>query len=218
MNKEQVRARIEEIGIVPAIRVQRTEDALFAAEAIVESGIPILEVTMTVPGAVEVIESLVRMHPDLIVGAGTLFDIETTRRCLDAGARFVTTPGLDVEIVHFARHHNVVVFPGALTPTEITDAWKIGVDFVKVFPCSMYGGATYIKSLKLPFRDVPLMASGGVTQHNAGEFILAGAMVLGIGRHLIEPAAIERRERGWILELGRRYLHVVQEARERLKG
>jgi 2-dehydro-3-deoxyphosphogluconate aldolase / (4S)-4-hydroxy-2-oxoglutarate aldolase len=218
MNRQQVRKRIEEIGVIPAIRVLSGEDALFAAEAVAESGIPIMEVTMTVPGAVEVIATLASKHPDLIVGAGTLFDAATATRCLDAGARFLTTPGLDLEIVDFAHKHDVVVFPGALTPTEITAAWKARVDFVKVYPCSMHGGAAYIKALKLPFQDVPLIASGGVTQHNAAEFILAGAVGLGIGRHLIQPAAIERRERGWILELGRRYLHVIEEARAQLKG
>jgi 2-dehydro-3-deoxyphosphogluconate aldolase/(4S)-4-hydroxy-2-oxoglutarate aldolase len=218
MNREQVRARIEEIGIIPAIRVHSEEDALFAAEAVAASGIPIVEVTMTVPGAMKVIATLVRTHPNLIVGAGSLFDINAVRRCLDVGATFVTAPGLDLEIVDFARKSKVVVFPGALTPTEITVAWKAGADFVKVFPCSMAGGPAYIKSLKMPFPDIPLIAAGGVNQHNAAEFILAGAVAVGIGTHLVQPAAIVKRERGWILELGRRYLSLIQEAREQLKG
>jgi 2-dehydro-3-deoxyphosphogluconate aldolase/(4S)-4-hydroxy-2-oxoglutarate aldolase len=218
MNREQVRARIEEIGIIPAIRVHSEEDALFAAEAVAASGIPIVEVTMTVPGAMKVIATLVRTHPNLIVGAGSLFDINAVRRCLDVGATFVTAPGLDLEIVDFARKSKVVVFPGALTPTEITVAWKAGADYVKVFPCSMAGGPAYIKSLKMPFPDVPLIAAGGVNQHNAAEFILAGAVAVGIGTHLVQPAAIVKRERGWVLELGRRYLNLIQEAREQLKG
>jgi 2-dehydro-3-deoxyphosphogluconate aldolase/(4S)-4-hydroxy-2-oxoglutarate aldolase len=132
MTKEQIRDRIQEIGIIPAIRVSNAEDALFAAEAVCESGIPIVEVTMTVSGAVKVIQEITRNKPDVIVGAGTLFDLDSARRCLDAGASFLTSPGLDLEIVEFARRHQVVVFPGALTPTEIMSAWKAGSDFVKV--------------------------------------------------------------------------------------
>jgi 2-dehydro-3-deoxyphosphogluconate aldolase/(4S)-4-hydroxy-2-oxoglutarate aldolase len=218
MNKDQVRARIEEIGVIPAIRVESAGDALFAAEAIAESGIPIVEVTMTVPGALQVIETLARSHQDFVVGAGTVFDIDTARRCLDAGAQFVTMPGLDLEIVEFTRSQGAVVFPGVLSPTEVTVAWKAGVDFVKVFPCAIHGGPAYFKTLRLPFPHTKMIAAGGVNQHNAAEFILAGAVAVGIGRHLIQPAAIERRERGWILELGRRYLHVIREAREQLKN
>ena len=213
MNKAEIRARIVEIGIIPAIRLSSAADALFAAEAVSASGIPIVEVTMTIPGAVEVIEELVRDNGDLIVGAGTVFDLDIARRCLNAGARFLTSPGLDLEIVDFARQHDVLVFPGALTPTEITAARKAGADLVKVFPCSQLGGAAYIRALQSPFPDVPLIASGGVTQQTAGDFILAGAVAVGVGRDLIQPRAIERRERDWIRELARRFLRIVKEAR-----
>jgi 2-dehydro-3-deoxyphosphogluconate aldolase/(4S)-4-hydroxy-2-oxoglutarate aldolase len=213
MTREEVRARIQEIGIIPAVRLYTQEDALFAAEAISSSGIPIVEVTMTVPGAVEVIRELTRQSPDVLVGAGTVFRVETARRCLDAGATFLTTPGLDLEIVNFALGRGVVVFPGALTPTEVMAAWKAGADFVKVFPCSANGGPNYIRSLKAPFSEVPLIASGGVNQTNAIDFIRAGAVALGIGRDLIHQDAIKKRERGWITELARRYLSMVKEAR-----
>jgi 2-dehydro-3-deoxyphosphogluconate aldolase/(4S)-4-hydroxy-2-oxoglutarate aldolase len=218
MTKENVRARIEQVGIIPAIRLSSAPDALFAAEAVSDSGIPIMEVTMTVPGAVGVIEELVRSHDDLIVGAGTVLDIDIARDCVNAGATFLTSPGLDVEIVDFALKRNILVIPGALTPTEVGSARKAGADLVKVFPCSQLGGASYIKALKSPFPDVPLIASGGVTQHNAAEFILAGAVALGIGRHLIQPHAIERHERGWIRELARRFLHIVSEARAQMQA
>jgi 2-dehydro-3-deoxyphosphogluconate aldolase/(4S)-4-hydroxy-2-oxoglutarate aldolase len=213
MTRAEIRARIEEIGIIPAIRVSSAEDALFAAEAVSESAIPIVEVTMTVPGAVEVIRELTSHHPSVLVGAGTLFHTDTARRCLDAGAAFLTTPGLDMEIVNFGLERGVVVFPGALTPTEISLAWKAGVDFVKVFPCFANGGPSYIQALKGPFADVPLIASGGVNQMNAMDFIRAGAVALGIGRDLIHQDAIKRRERGWITELARRYTKIVAEAR-----
>jgi 2-dehydro-3-deoxyphosphogluconate aldolase/(4S)-4-hydroxy-2-oxoglutarate aldolase len=217
LTKEQIRARIQEIGIIPAVRVHSAEDALFAAEAVRVSGIPIVEVTMTIPGAIEVIRELVTQNSELIVGAGTVLYLETARRCVDAGAAFLTSPGLDHDIVNFAVGRNVLAFPGALTPTEIMEAWKAGSDFVKVFPCFANGGPAYSRSLKLAFPDVPLIASGGVDQQNAGDFILAGAVALGIGRHLIHPDAIKRRERGWIHELSRRYLAMVNEARSELK-
>jgi 2-dehydro-3-deoxyphosphogluconate aldolase/(4S)-4-hydroxy-2-oxoglutarate aldolase len=213
MTREEVRARIEEIGIIPAVRLFSKEDAMFAAEAVCEGAIPIVEVTMTVPGAVEVIRELTRQNTGILVGAGTLFHVENARRCLDAGALFLTTPGLDLEIVNFALGRGVVVLPGALTPTEITAAWKAGSDFVKVFPCAANGGPNYIRALKGPFADVPLIASGGVNQTNAIDFIRAGAVALGIGRDLIHHDAIKRRERGWITELARRYTKMVSEAR-----
>lgn len=186
---------------------------MFAAEAVCAGGIPIVEVTMTVPGAVEVIRELTRQNSGIIVGAGTLFRVETARRCLDAGAAFLTTPGLDLEIVNFALGHGVVTFPGALTPTEISAAWKAGSDFVKVFPCAANGGPSYIRALKGPFSEVPMIASGGVNQTNAVDFVRAGAVALGIGRDLIHQDAIRRRERGWITELARRYTKMVAEAR-----
>ncbi len=215
MNKDAIRTRIEQIGIIPAIRLSSGEDALFAAKAVADSGIPIAEVTMTVPGAVEVISELARDRPELIVGAGTIVDIEMARRCLDAGAKFLTTTGLDIQVVEFALKHDVVVFPGALTPTEIMTAWKAGSDFVKVFPCSLLGGPIYIKALKSPFPDIRLIASGGVTQRNTADFILAGAAGVGIGRDLISPEAVERREVDWIRELAGRLSQIVREARSR---
>ena len=213
MTKEEVRARIEEIGIIPAVRLYSAEDALFAAEAVCDGGIPIVEVTMTVPGALEVIRELTRHNTGIVVGAGTLFHVENARRCLDAGAVFLTSPGLDLEIVNFAIGKDVVVLPGALTPTEIVGAWKAGADFVKVFPCAANGGPNYIRALKAPFADIPLIASGGVNQTNAVDFIRAGAVALGIGRDLIHHDAIKRRERSWITELARRYTKMVADAR-----
>jgi len=168
---------------------------------------------MTVPGAVKVIAQLARQNSALLVGAGTVFDVETAQQCLDAGAAFLTTTGLDLEIVNFAAKHGVVIFPGALTPGEVMAAWKAGADFVKIFPCAPVGGPRYIRALKAPFPKIPLIASGGVNQETAAAFIRAGAVALGIGRDLIHPDAIKRREAGWIRELSRRYLSLVKEAR-----
>lgn len=213
MNKEEIRTRILEIGIIPAIRLYSAEDAVFAVEAVAESGIPIAEVTLTTPGAVGVISELARTRPELIIGAGTLVDIEKARQCVDAGAKFLTSPGFDVHVTEFALKNDVVVFPGALTPSEIMAAWQSGADFVKVFPCSVLGGASYIKALKSPFPNIPLIASGGVTQGSAADFILAGASGIGIGRDLINPEAVQRRELDWIRELAGRFLKTVKHAR-----
>jgi 2-dehydro-3-deoxyphosphogluconate aldolase / (4S)-4-hydroxy-2-oxoglutarate aldolase len=213
MSKEEVRNCIEQVGIIPAIRFSSAEDAWFAVEAISDSGIPIVEVTLTIPGAVEMIRQLAKKDRELIVGAGTVEDVETARRCLDAGAQFLTSPGVDVQVVEFAVKQDVVVFPGAMTPSEVMAAWKAGSDFVKVFPCSMLGGASYIKTLKSPFPNVPLIASGGVTQQTTTDFIQAGAVAVGIGRDLIYPEAVRRRDRDWILELGRRFVKIVNDAR-----
>ncbi len=214
MTREVVRARIAEVGIIPGIRVSSPQDALFAAQAVASGGIPIVEITMTVPGALDVISHLVESEPDLIVGAGTVWDVETARRCLDAGARFLTTTGLDLKTVEFAAQQKVVIFPGALTPTEVMMAWKAGVDFVKIFPCSQMGGAPYMKALKAPFPQIPLIASGGVNQLNVADFILAGATAVGVGAHLVPKKAIELRQPHRIHELAVRLVSTVREARK----
>jgi 2-dehydro-3-deoxyphosphogluconate aldolase/(4S)-4-hydroxy-2-oxoglutarate aldolase len=213
MNKETIRARIEEIGIIPAIRLSSANDALFAVKAVADCGIPIAEITMTVPGAIELIAELRRDRPELIVGAGTVVDTETARRCLDAGALFLSSPGLGLQVVEFAVKQNVVVLAGALTPSEIMTAWQAGADMVKVFPCSRLGGVSYINALKSPFPHIPLIASGGVTQGNTADFILAGAAAVGIGRDLINREAVRRRELDWIRELAGRFLQIVKRAR-----
>ena len=218
MKKEEVRARIEEIGIVPAVRFHSAEDTRFATQAVAHGGIPIVEITMTVPGAIELIADLARNSPDVIVGAGTIFDTETASRCLDAGANFLTSPGLDLQLVEFAIKKKIVVLAGALTPTEVTIAWKAGADFVKVFPCSLVGGDNYIKALKGPFREVPLIAAGGVNQVTAANFILAGAAAIGVGGELVPEEAIRLRQEERIHELARRFVRFVSKARAQMAG
>jgi 2-dehydro-3-deoxyphosphogluconate aldolase/(4S)-4-hydroxy-2-oxoglutarate aldolase len=213
MTREDVRTRIEEIGVIPAIRVSTPVDALLAAEAVAGAGIPIVELTMTVPGAIGVIAALVKQHPDLVVGAGTVWDSETAAQCLDAGASFLTSTGLDLDVVRFAHERNTVVFPGVLTPSEVMAAWKAGADFVKIFPCSHMGGASYIRTLKVPFPKVRLIASGGVNQENVAEYILAGAVAVGVAGHLIPKKAIELRQPHRIHELARRFVGAVDAAR-----
>jgi 2-dehydro-3-deoxyphosphogluconate aldolase/(4S)-4-hydroxy-2-oxoglutarate aldolase len=213
MNKTEVCSRIEEIGIIPAVRVATAEHAHFAAEAVNRAGVPIAELTMTVPHAIDVISRLAKNLPELIVGAGTVVDTETAQRCLDAGAKFLTSPGLVMEVVEFAVKNDVVVFPGALTPTEVITAWKAGADFVKIFPCAQIGGPAYIRALKVPLHQVPLIASGGVNQVTAANFIRAGATALGVGAELIPHEALRIRREEQIHELARRFLTIVKGAR-----
>jgi 2-dehydro-3-deoxyphosphogluconate aldolase / (4S)-4-hydroxy-2-oxoglutarate aldolase len=213
VKKEDVCAHIQEIGILPAIRVSSAEEALFAAEQMFKWGINVVELTMTVPGAIRVIADLVRTSPTLLVGAGTVLDDETARACVDAGATFVTSPGINPKIVEFAVRHKVAAIPGALTPSEVMMACDAGADMIKIFPCSAVGGPSYIKALKAPFPNVSFIASGGVDQVTAGEFIRAGAVAVGIGSKLIPPEAVDGRDQNWIHELTGRFLSIVQRAR-----
>ena len=214
MKKEEVRARIEELAIVPAVRAANADDALFAAEAVSRGGLPIVELTMTVPNATELIAQLVKKHPHMLVGAGTVLDLETARACLAAGAKFISSPGLDLEILEFTVKSGVISMPGALTPSEIMAAVKGGADFVKIFPCSQVGGVDYIHALKRPFPHVAFIAAGGVNQQTAGKYLEAGATAVGIGTDLIPPRAITSREAAWIEELARRYVHTVKYLRQ----
>ena len=213
MNKNDVRRRIEEVGIIPAVRVSSADDAMFAAEAVYRGGIPIVEVTLTVPGAIDVISHLVQNAPEMIVGAGSLLDVETARLCLQAGAKFLTSDGFDADVVKFAVNENTVVFPGALTPTDVIAARKAGSDFIKVVPCGHVGGDSYIKDLKAMFPSDPQKAAGGVNQKTAYGFILAGATALGIGKELISREAIHLRQEERIRTLADRFLGFVQAAR-----
>jgi 2-dehydro-3-deoxyphosphogluconate aldolase/(4S)-4-hydroxy-2-oxoglutarate aldolase len=214
MTKQEVRTRIEELAIVPAVRAANAEDALFAAEAVSRGGLAIVELTMTVPNATELIAHLIAKHPHMLVGAGTVLTIETARACLDAGAQFISSPGLDLEILDFTVKAGVIAMPGALTPSEIMASVKAGADFVKIFPCSQVGGVNYMHALTAPFPDVSFIAAGGVNQQNAAKYLAAGATALGIGADLIPPRAIAIREADWIEELARRYVNTVKYLRK----
>lgn len=213
MKREEVRTRIAEVGILPGIRVNNESDAVYAAESVYSAGIPIAEVTMTVPGAIGVIRQLRQRLPEMVVGAGTVLDVETAARCVDAGACFITSTGLVREVVEFALEKEVVVFPGVLTPTEVIAAWKTGADFVKIFPTAPGGGDQYIRSLKIPFPQIPLIATGGVNQLTATSFIRAGAVAVGVGVELMPKDAIRLRQDHRIHELARRFLGFVADGR-----
>ena len=216
MKKHEVRGWIEEVGIVAAVRVYSTDDALFAAEAIVAGGIPVIEVALTVPKAMAVISEIVKHYPQAVVGAGGVRKVETAHRCIEAGARFLTSDGLHRQFIEFAAQEEVVAMPGALTPTEVMEAWEARSDYVKVVPCTQIGGERYIQSLHRMFPEIPLIASGGVDQQNASKFILAGAVALGIGTELIPSEAIRLRQSDRIGELAHRFLGFVKAGRDHL--
>src|SRR6266849_4919488 len=214
MNKTEVIQRIKEIGVIPVVRASSEEEAISVVEAIKAGGLPLLEITMTVPGAVQVIEELVkRFGDDAIVGAGTVLDAETARTCIDAGAQFIVSPAINLETIAFCRERNVTVMPGALTPTEIVQAWNAGADLVKVFPAGALGGASYIKSLKAPLPQIELVPTGGVTLANAAGFIEAGAAALGVGTDLVDISAIRAGQPEKITHAARAFLEVVRKAR-----
>jgi 2-dehydro-3-deoxyphosphogluconate aldolase/(4S)-4-hydroxy-2-oxoglutarate aldolase len=219
MNRSEVFQRIIEVGIIPVIRAASREDALFAAEAVFRGGIPIVEITMTVPGAIEAIRSLVKQRgAEMLIGAGTVLDAQTARQCIEAGAQFLASPGLDPDTVKLARSQGTVIFAGALTPTEVIAAWKAGTDFVKVFPCNAMGGARYIASLKGPLPDIPLVPSGGVSLETAAELLLAGSAALAVGGELLDAAAIKARKLDSIAQNARRFIDLVQKARQQAKA
>ncbi len=217
MDKETVRERIAEIGVIPVVRAASAREARMAAEAVCGGGIPIVEITMTVPGALEVIRELTKSgSSEVLVGAGTVVNAEAARRCVDAGAQFLVSPGFHLPTVELAAREGKLMMAGALTPTEVLAAWEAGSDFVKVFPCGQVGGAKYIKALKGPFPQIPLVPTGGVNLSTAAEFIEAGAVALGVGGELVQAEALLSNKPEIIVENARKFLAIVKEARARM--
>ncbi len=213
MNKTEVIQTIKEIGVIPVVRASSEEEAISVVEAIKAGGLPVLEITMTVPGAVHVIEELVRRFADAIVGAGTVLDPETARACILAGAQFIVSPALNLETIACCRELDIAVMPGALSPSEIVQAWSAGADLVKVFPAGAMGGASYIKSLKAPLPQIELVPTGGVTLANAHGFIEAGAAAVGVGTDLVDTGAIRSGQPEKITQAARAFIGVVRKAR-----
>lgn len=217
MDKQQVRDRIMEIGIVPVVRAASPREARMAAEAVCEGGIPIVEITMTVPGAVEVIRELAKNSASsVLIGAGTVLNVEAARRCLDAGAQFLVSPGLNLQTVEFAVREGKLIMAGALTPTEVMAAWEAGADFIKIFPCGQVGGAKYIKALKGPFPQVPMVPTGGVNLANAAEFIEAGVAALGVGGECVQAEALKANKPEIIVENARKFRAIVKQTRAQM--
>lgn len=214
MTKNEVRERILDVGIIPVIRAQSTAQALDAVQAVYDGGIPVVEVTMTVPNAVEAVRELARnMGPRLLVGAGTVLHGDTVAQCVDAGAEFLVSPGFKADVVASAKSLGKLVIAGALTPTEVMEAWEAGSDFVKIFPCGSVGGPKYIKALKGPFPNVRMIPTGGVNLQNAADFLHAGADALGIGGELVSAAALKAGNLRAITAAAQQLLEVVRQAR-----
>ena len=214
MNKSEVLRRIKEVGIIPVVRATTADEAMRAIDAIREGGIAVLEITMTVPGAVGVIEQVAaRFGNDALVGAGTVLDAETARDCILAGAQFIVSPALNIETIARCRELDIAVMPGALTPTEVVQAWNAGADFVKVFPAGAVGGASYLKALKAPLPQIELVPTGGVSLKTAADFIRAGAAALGVGADLVDINAIREGQAALITERAKQFIEIVREAR-----
>lgn len=217
MTKDDVLKRIEEIGVIPVVRAASAEEAVAVAEAIGEGGIPVLEITMTVPGAVTVIAELSKRYGDqVLVGAGTVLDWATALECIKAGAKFIVSPALNLETIELCNREEVVIFPGALTPTEVVTAWTAGADAVKVFPCSAVGGPKYLLALKAPLPQIRLVPTGGISITTAKDFIAAGAWALGVGADLANIDAIRSGDRESVITSARAYVDAVREARATL--
>jgi len=213
MRKQDVRSIIEKVGIVPVIRASSAEQARFAADCVAKGGVPIVEITMTVPGAVEVIRELVKAMPQVLVGAGTVLNEGSARQCADAGAQFLVTPGFNAPTVAAARERDLLIMVGALTPSEIMAASDSGADFVKVFPCGSMGGPKYIQALRGPFPKVPFVPTGGVNLETAADYIRAGAAALGVGGEMISKDALKAHDGDVISKLAALFVDLVRDAR-----
>ena len=214
MEKAKVLGELRGIGLVPVLRAESAKQALALADAIAAGGVTVLEVTMTVPGAIHVMRKLAEARPDILIGAGTVLDAETARMCILEGAQFVVSPALKVSTIEMCHRYGIAVLPGALTPTEIVTAWEAGADVVKVFPASALGGAKYLKSVKAPLPQVEMIPTGGVSLATAMEFLEAGAFALGVGADLVDVKAITEGRPEAITENAVKYLAVVRKFRE----
>ena len=213
MTRQEVLDYIREIGIVPVIRAETPEAAVLAAKAAAKGGITVAEITMTVPNAIDAIREVVRAIPNLLVGAGTVLDVETAANCLEAGAQFIVSPGFDAETVAWAVRRGVPMVAGALTPTEVITAYRAGSDVVKIFPCGDVGGPRYLKSLKAALPQIPMMPTGGVNLTTVGPFLQAGAFALGAGSELISKDAMAKGDYAAITESARQFVAAVKAAR-----
>lgn len=215
MTKDAVLQRIRTTGLIPVVRADSAEQAMRAVEAIKAGGVTVLEVTMTVPGAIAVIEKLVATYGgEALIGAGTVLDPETADKCFQAGAQFIVSPALNEKTIAFCRENDVAIFPGALTPTEVVRAWNAGADAVKVFPAGAVGGASYLKALKAPLPHIELIPTGGVSLKTAADFIKAGAMALGVGADLVDTKALGEGRDEIITERARQFVEIVRAARQ----
>jgi 2-dehydro-3-deoxyphosphogluconate aldolase / (4S)-4-hydroxy-2-oxoglutarate aldolase len=214
VNIDDVRRRLHEIGVIPVVRARSLDEARQAVEAICDGGIPLVEITTTVPAAPAVIRELIGHYGrDLLVGAGTVLNAEQAESCLDAGAEFVVSPGLSVPVLRTAQSRRKLAIPGALTPTELMAARDEGASIVKIFPCGNLGGPGYIKALRAPFPDLGMIPTGGVNLSNAREYMAAGSWALGVGADLVDPVALRNGDLQQISAVARKLVEAVRSAR-----
>lgn len=214
-SRKEILRQVEAEAIVPVIRAATPELAVRAARAILAGGISVFEITMTVPDATEVIRALTReLGERALIGAGTVLTASVAHQCVDAGASFIVSPGLDADTIVAAHARGVPAMPGALTPTEVIAAWSLGADLVKIFPVSAVGGAPYLRALRGPLPEVKLFPTGGITAANAGEYLAAGASAIGIGSELVDTKALAEGRDAVVTERARALRAAVQAARE----
>ena len=213
MSKADVLARIRKVRVIPVLRAESVVDAYALARAITKGGIPILEVTMTIPGALTLIRTLIQQMPEVLVGAGSVLDPETARKCILEGVRFIVSPALNFKTVELCQQNEVAVFPGGLTPTEIVNAWQAGADAVKVFPAGAMGGPSYLRSIRAPLPDIPLIPTGGVSLANAKQFFEAGAFAIGVGAELADTRAVAEGRTQDVIDNARRFLETLEDRR-----
>ena len=213
-SRSLVVSRLREVGIIPVIRAPSSDAAVAVVEALLEAGLTVAEITMTVPNALDAIGAVAKRFPgEMLIGAGTVTDAETARRAIDAGAEFIVTPCLVPEVIDAAHRTDVAVLPGALSPSEVFEAFRLGGDMVKVFPAQSVGGAAYLRALRGPFPEIPLVPTGGVTLENLHEMFKAGAAAVGVGTELISKDALARRDYDAIGALAKRFLVAARQAR-----
>jgi len=207
-----VLATLREVGIIPVIRADSADAAEAVVEALVKAGLNVAEITMTVPRAIDAIASVARRFGDkVLIGAGTVTD--TVKRAVDAGAEFIVTPCLVPGVIAAARRADVAVLPGALTPTEVFEAFRLGGDMIKIFPAQNLGGAAYLRALRGPFPQIPLVPTGGVTLDNMSGMFAAGAAAVGVGSELVSKDALARRDYAAISALAAQFLAAARQAR-----
>jgi 2-dehydro-3-deoxyphosphogluconate aldolase / (4S)-4-hydroxy-2-oxoglutarate aldolase len=212
---ETIQQTIERAGLIPVLRARSAAQAHAVVKAMMAGGVTVVEVTMTVPGAVDLLKELKREFADqLLLGAGTVTTASEVEATVAAGAQFIVSPSFHQEVIARTREMGKVSIPGALTPTEVITAWRAGADYVKIFPCSAVGGASYMKALLAPFPELKLIPTGGVTLQTAESFLLAGARALGVGSDLVNLAAIDEGRPETITEMARGYLEVLARVRQ----
>lgn len=210
LSKPEVLFHMRKTGLVPVLRADSEETALRLVEAMAAGGVDVVEVTMTVPGALPLLRRLGHEFPAMLLGAGTVLDPETARLCILEGAQFIVSPALNIKTIELCQRYSVAVLPGALTPTEVVNAWQAGADVVKLFPANSMGGASYLRSLRAPLPQVEFVPTGGVSLTTAHEFLSAGALALGVGADLVDVAAIRAGRPERVTEKAAQYLDIVR--------